>query len=170
MSLNTEGFFLSQEDKQFLEEWETFCIKISFDLWLEWHVPSEGSFKWDLYHSRVIRSPRVFGEKSGPLVSSAWHLAGTPLPPALADPAGSNLFCNAKISRGTFELATSVSQRNCDAVSTDQCTNTARRQPANLNHNVIMKMMMAFSVGHTCLLWGDSENRGSSEGGKTYKI
>lgn len=39
---------------------------------------------------------------------------------------------------------------------TQQCTNTASRQPANLNHNVILKMMMAFSVGHTCLLWGDS--------------
>lgn len=100
--------------------------------------------------------PRVLGKKSGPLVSSQWHLAGTPLPRALADPAGSSFFCNAKISRGTSELATSVSQRNCDAVSTGQCTNTTHRQPANLNHNVIMKMIMAFSVSHTGLPWGDS--------------
>lgn len=88
--------------------------------------PSEGSLKWNLqplWGDSEPQSPWRETENSSLQLLAlglalhfhvCWQIS-----------AGSNLFCKARNSRETSELATSVSQRDSGAVSTGQFTNTA---------------------------------------------
>lgn len=133
-----------------------FLIRISFDLWLKWNILSKDSFKWNLYHSWVIYSPKVLGEKSGALVSSSWHLG--------------RHFSPMCIGNSQLDLTSMQSQklqrdfrRTCNISLTKPCrllapawtqTEPEDIKPVNLTH-IITKMVMIVSVSHKFLfLWG----------------
>lgn len=132
-----------------------FLIRISFDLWLKWNILSKDSFKWNLYHSRVIYSPKVLGEKSGALVSSSWHLGGHFSP-----------MCNGNSQLDLTSMQSQKLQRDvrrtCNISLTKPCRLSALAwtqtepediKPENLTH-IITKMVMIFSVSHKFLfLW-----------------
>lgn len=71
--------------------------------------------------------------------------------------AGSNCLCKAKNPRETREeLATSVLQRSLWCWKHQRGSESEDIQSENLNHMIMM--IMTFSGGYKCLLWGDSEN------------
>lgn len=96
---------------------------MSLDLWRGPPIPSEGPLKWNPHHSGDSEPQSPWGETENSslqllALGLAHHFHG-----CWQTSAGSNLFCKARNSRETSELATLDSQRDGDAVSTGQFTN-----------------------------------------------